>query len=152
MYSWGQMAGKQSFPAICYTLTMNKLIIIATVSLAILVGSFFAFNSFIYEEKQSDDQTFEPYRASLSGEYICLPNSQEISEEGCMYGIKTEIGELYAIDFALMSQIPTPVSLGEKISGNGVIVPVERLNADYYMKNGISGIFSVTDTLQVLSE
>ena len=120
------------------------------ITFAVLAGMFYAFNSYIYQQKQSVDQTFEPYRASLSGEYICLPNSEEITEGECMYGIKTEADELYSINFMLMSQMPPQVMPGDTIRGNGVITPVERLSADYYRTNGIQGVFSVTDSLEVL--
>ena len=35
-----------------------------------LVGCFFLFNNYIYQEKQGDGIVVEPYRATLEGEYV----------------------------------------------------------------------------------
>lgn len=94
----------------------------------------------------------EPYRASLSGEYVCLPH-RDVGQEHtleCAFGIKTDTGEYYGIDFYLMSQTHDPVEIGQRISANGVVQPAERLSSSHWQKYPIVGIFSVTDALQIL--
>jgi len=117
-----------------------------------LVAASYSFNSYIYQEKQGDGVAIEPYRASLSGEYVCLPH-KDITEsqiDECIFGLKTDVGEYYGIDFFLMSQTHDPLSVGQKISANGVVQVAERLSSDEWQKYPIEGIFSVTDSLEVL--
>ncbi len=100
--------------------------------------------------KPSADYT--PQRASLEGRYICLPH---VNTEGpqtleCAFGIQTPDGSYYAIDFALMSQLPpSNIKTGDYIRGNGVLVPIENLSTDHWRKYPIKGIFSITDSLKI---
>jgi hypothetical protein len=91
-----------------------------------------------------------PVRATLSGVYVCLPykNTKNSQTDECRYGIKTDKGEYYAIDFSLSSsEQPAPV-LGEKIRASGVLVAIEQLSTDMWQKYDIKGIFSVTDSFR----
>jgi hypothetical protein len=120
-----------------------------------VVGGFFLFNHFIYQEKQGDDAPVEPYRATLSGEYVCLPYAEGVSataEEDCEPGIQTEAGEYYAVNFYLMSQTHAPLEVGQQFSASGVITPIERLSTDHWEAHTVDGIFSVTDSVRVLGE
>lgn len=119
-----------------------------------LAAVFYLFNNFIYQEKQSNGIVAEPYRASLSGEYVCLPDNELASRQTdeCVFGLKTDTGEYYGIDFFLMSQTHDPVEVGQRISANGSVVPVERLNAAQWRRYPIEGIFSVTDSLTILDK
>ncbi len=117
-----------------------------------IVAGFYSLNNYIYQEKQGYGNTFEPYRGTLTGEYVCLPH---VDTEGpqtleCAAGLKTDVGEYYALDMALMSQEHRQLSTGERISANGLITPVERLSSDHWRKYPIEGIFSVTDSLEIL--
>jgi hypothetical protein len=123
------------------------------IAVIVLVVAFYSFNNYIYQQKQAEN-TYEPYRGTLAGEYLCLPH---VDTEGpqtmeCAFGIKTDTGEYYAIDFTLMSQEHRSVNTGERISANGVITPIERLSTDHWRIYPIEGIFSVTDSLTILEE
>lgn len=125
---------------------MTKNILIGcVVTLCILVLGFFVLNEYIYSEKQATDQPVEPYRATLQGEYLCLPHidTSGAQTDECTHGIKTDVGEYYAINFALMSQTHDPLQIGERISAAGVVTPV----TEELQKYPISGIFAVTDSL-----
>ena len=130
---------------------MNKFYIRQIIGLFVVMGLVILFNNFIYEEKQSDN-LFEPYRASLSGEYLCLPHKEDIGEIplDCVFGIKTDAGEYYGVNFFLMSQMHDPIEIGQRISANGSVVPVERLSAAQWRLYPVEGIFSVTDSLRVI--
>jgi hypothetical protein len=123
------------------------------IGLALLVAGFFALNNYIYKEKQADpsEQSFEPYRATLSGEYGCLPHkdTRGPQTDECMGGIRTESGEYYAVDTNLMSQMHAPLEIGQYITGNGLVTPIERLSSDHWQKYEVEGIFSITDSLEV---
>jgi len=120
-----------------------------------VVGGFFLFNNFIYQEKQSDDAPVEPYRATLSGEYVCLPYAEGVSataEEDCEPGMQTEVGEYYAVNFYLMSQMHAPLQLGQRFSATGVVTPIEQLSTNHWEKYSVEGIFSVTDSVTLFGE
>lgn len=131
---------------------MKKLIIILSLLILIIVG-FFAFNSYIYQEKQADPESFELQRVTLSGEYVCLPfigqDQASVSLDDCTGGMKTESGEYYAFDHALMSQTVPVLSVGQKFSASGVFTPIERISTDYWQQYPVKGIFSITDSLKI---
>ena len=92
-----------------------------------------------------------PRRVSLSGTYVCLPHRNQNGPQTleCAFGLKTDTGEYYAIDFSAMSQIPPPVATGDRISANGLLVPIEQISSDQWRIYPIEGIFSVTDSLKI---
>lgn len=117
-----------------------------------LVGSFFALNEYIYNQKQGDGVAVEPYRATLVGEYVCLPHIDSLSDPQiveCVHGLKTDVGEYFGLDFYLMSQNMQDLSLGQRFSANGLVTPVERISSDNWKSYPIEGIFSVTDSVSI---
>lgn len=127
-------------------------VVLGVVLLALIIG-FFALNSYIYTEKQADpNETMEPYRASLEGEYLCLPHVDTSSPQTdeCAFGIKTDVGEYYAVDFMLMSQTAPQLVTGDRFRANGLITPIERLSTDHWRQYPVEGIFSVTDSVEKL--
>ncbi len=129
---------------------MQRLLLSVLVLLLVLVGGFYAFNAYIYAQKQGDPNDVRSYRGSLTGQVVCLPhvNTDGPTTLECALGLKTDAGEHYALDLALLSQQQTPPETGERISANGLITPVEMLSADHWRKYDIEGIFSVTDSVQ----
>lgn len=124
---------------------------VGLIAVVIIVLAFFGFkalNSHIYSEKQ-DDGVVVPYRATLSGEYLCLPHTEVsgVNTKECALGLKTEAGEYYAIDFNLMSQEHIVLNTGDQITATGLVTPVEMLSSDYWKIYPIEGIFSVTDSV-----
>ncbi len=131
----------------------NKIIPAVLFAAVILLAGFFVLNAYIYNEKQApEEQNFEPYRAELAGEYVCLVSGTTPETEDCVPGIKTTSGDYYSIDFALMSQMHDPVPVGAQISAAGVVTPIERLSTDHWQQYNIKGIFSVTNSLVVAGE
>lgn len=131
---------------------MSKIFIWLGLGAVVLLAGFFAFNSFIYQAKQnSTDESAEPYRATLSGEYVCLP---PVDQNGphtleCAFGIRTESGEYFAVDFSLMSQTAPALQAGDRFSADGLVTPIERISTNMWQKYDIEGIFSVTDSVRV---
>jgi hypothetical protein len=131
-----------------------KQFTILGVLLVILLVVFFALNSYIYTEKQASPeevaQSHEPYRATLSGEYVCLPHAETEGPQTdeCAFGIKTETNEYYAVDFSLMSQTAPQLKTGDRFQASGLVTPIERLSTDHWRQYPVEGIFSVTDSVQ----
>jgi hypothetical protein len=92
----------------------------------------------------------EPTRATLTGIYLCLPHKDTTGPqtEECAFGLKTDDGSYYALNFALMSQIPPTLSGGERISANGVLTPIESWNTGVWSRYPVRALFSVTDSVQ----
>jgi hypothetical protein len=137
---------------------MKKILIlagVAVVAVVMLVGGFFILNSYIYQEKQDGtNSSVEPYRAILSGEYVCLPHADKSGPETmeCAFGIRTDLGEYFAVDFSLMSETNPGIEVGERFSANGTVTPIEMLSAYQWQKYDVVGIFSVTDSVEVEGE
>jgi hypothetical protein len=129
---------------------MNKFFLSTGVLAVVLTAAFYAFNAYIYTEKQGDGLSMEPYRGTLSGEYVCLPHTDTTGPQTkeCALGIKTEVGEYYAVDFSAMSQTNPGLETGDFFKANGLITPIERLSTDHWKKYPIEGIFSVTDSVE----
>ncbi len=131
---------------------MKKTFAIIAAIIIVLIAGFYALNAYIYHEKQGDPQDVTSYRGTLSGDVVCLPHADTTGPQTkeCAYGLKTESGEYYALDLALMSQQHAPLETGERISANGLITPIEMLSSDHWKKYTIEGIFSVTDSVKEL--
>lgn len=129
----------------------RTIVLLVLVGVVGLIAAFYSFNNYIYQEKQGTGEIAEPYRATLSGEYVCLPHKGDgpVQTLECAFGIRTDVGEYYAINFHLMSQTHDPVKIGQRLSASGVVHPIERLSTDQWQKYDIEGIFSVTNSLEV---
>lgn len=112
--------------------------------------------AFIFQHKRTVDEVprDESIRATLTGTYGCLPQEETsaITTDECAFGIKTDEGLYYAIDFGLVSTLPPILTNGTKIRATGRITPIAMLSTDYWQKYPIEGIFSVTDSVEVLEE
>lgn len=130
----------------------HKIFFITVGALVILLAGFFTLNAYIYNQKQAETP-IDRYRGTLSGEYVCLPHRDTTGPQTdeCAFGLKTEAGEYYAVDFALMSQIPPTLGIGDRFSASGTITPIEMLSSDHWQKYTITGIFSVTDSVTKLN-
>jgi hypothetical protein len=129
---------------------MKKTLLLIAALVLLLIAGFYAFNAYIYAEKQ-ETAVVDRYRATLSGEVVCLPHADTDGPQTmeCAIGLKTDTGEHYALDLNLMSEEHVPLNTGERIRANGMVTPVEMLSSDHWQKYAIEGIFSVTDSLEI---
>ncbi len=130
---------------------MKKLLIIVGIVLVLLVVAFFAFNAYIYNEKQGTGEVPAPYRGTLSGVQVCLPHKDTSGPQTleCAIGIKTDVGEYYALDFNAMPETQAAIANGQRFTASGTITPIEYLSSDHWQKYIVSGIFSVTDSVKL---
>ncbi len=126
----------------------KKALIIIVAANIVLVGGFFALNSYIYSEKQNGADVVS-YLGTLSGEQVCLPHADTDGAQTleCALGMKTDSGEYYALDFAQFPQGMQNLQTGERFSAMGLITPVEMLSSDHWQKYAIKGILSVTEPI-----
>lgn len=130
---------------------MKKSLLIIAAAVVLLAAAFYSLNAYIYAEKQGNGEV-NSYRGTLSGEVVCLP---KVDTGGpttleCAIGLRTDAGEHYALDLAVMSQEQPGLNTGERISANGLITPIEMLSTDRWRTYDIESIFSVTDSLKRL--
>lgn len=132
---------------------MKNLAVILGIILVLLIIAFFGLNAYVYTEKQASPdvaESHEPYRGTLSGEYVCLSpeNASGMQTDECTPGIQTDAGERYVLDYVLLPQAPPALSPGDRLRANGVITPVERLSTDHWLEFDVVGIFSATDSVE----
>ena len=75
---------------------LNKEVTIFLSALG-LISVLFILNSYFAVEKQKEITITEPYRASFTGEQVCLPlkSTDSLTTLECERGIKTDEGEYY---------------------------------------------------------
>lgn len=130
---------------------MKKALLTLGILIAVAVVGFYALNSYIYSEKQGDGTVQEPYRGTLTGEFVCLPHKDTSGPQTmeCAFGLKTDVDEYYALDFALLSQGGPYPETGDRFTANGLITPIALLSTDQWDIYPIEGIFSVTDSVEI---
>ncbi len=101
--------------------------------------------------RQMQETDPSPQRASITGTLVCLPHAPGVPPtKECAIGLRLDDGTHYVFDTMLMSSIPEPHQVGDRVSGNGVLTPIERLSTDHWRKYDVEGIFSVTDGFRVV--
>ncbi len=134
---------------------MKKQLIWGVILIGVLYVAFWSFNSYIYNEKQAgstveNNQSGEavvPERRTITGEYVCLPHRDKTGPQTmeCTFGLKSDTGEHYSLDFMLSSRLAPDLNVGDRLTVSGVFTPLERLSADFWYRYDIVGIISVTD-------
>lgn len=123
----------------------SYLLFLAVVASLFLI--FILFNSFIYYQKQGGGrpQSIERYQGQLTGEYVCLPHRDTSGPTTleCAFGLMTDSGEYYAVDFGVENTEFSEFVAGERVTLDGIITPIEMLSTDQWQKYNIQGIISV---------
>ncbi|MES3004798.1 MAG: hypothetical protein V4690_01645 [Patescibacteria group bacterium] len=127
------------------------IFVLILAGLGVLALSFTQKDNELRKEPADQSTNSIPQRVSMGGKYICLPhtNTEGPQTMECAFGIQTDDGSYYGIDFATMSQMGQNLKTGDYITANGVLVPIENLSTDHWRKYPIKGIFSVTDSVKV---
>src|SRR5687768_17200576 len=72
-------------------------------------------------------ENYEPRRMTLTGTLVCLPHVEGYPPtKECAIGLRTDDGTYYAFDTMLMSSTAEPYKAGDRVTGNGVMTPIER--------------------------
>ncbi len=92
-----------------------------------------------------------PYNVTLSGTYTCLPHAETSGPQTmeCAFGLKTDDGDYYAVNFGASANAATQFQSGAHIRAEGNVVIKEALNSDQWQKYNMKGIFTVTNMLEV---
>lgn len=130
---------------------MKKALSLLVLAVIVLVAGFYALNAYIYAEKQRGADVTS-YRGTLTGEQVCLPHADTDGPHTmeCALGMKTEVGEYYALDFANVPEGMPALQTGQRFRATGLITPVEMLSSDHWKKYAIEGILSVSEPVEAL--
>ncbi len=103
---------------------------------------------YIFSTKNNGDVVLDstPKNVTLSGEYACLPhlNPSEDTTKECAFGLKTDDGVYYAINFGESANAMELFQSGARISAEGFVVIKEALSTDQWAKYNMKGIFTIT--------
>lgn len=87
-----------------------------------------------------------PQSVTLSGTYVCLPHidTSGPQTEECAFGLKTDTGDYYAVNFGQSADAMRQFQHGAHITAEGFVVIKEALNTDQWAKYEMKGIFTIT--------
>lgn len=93
-----------------------------------------------------------PNPATLTGTIICLPHKDTTGPQTmeCAQGLRADDGFNYVLDLASLSEEERMSLQGDaRIEVTGMLVPIEILSSDRWMKYDVKGVISA-DSLRVL--
>lgn len=124
----------------------QKNILLIAVSIAILITGYFFFPGLSVSRDQVRDLDPTPKNVTLSGTYACLPHINNTGPQTmeCAFGIKTDSGDYYAVDFGPDLNSPDQFQSGKHITAEGWVVIREALSSDHWFKYNMKGIFTIT--------
>ncbi len=111
---------------------MKKNLTLFSCVLVLIITGYFAVLHFSRTNIQSPIDS-APKQVTLSGTYVCLPyiDTTKSSEE-CVFGLKTDGGEYYMVNFGQSGTAMEAFQNGEHIVAQGFVVPKEALSTDHW--------------------
>ncbi|MFM2381559.1 MAG: hypothetical protein RLZZ76_326 [Candidatus Parcubacteria bacterium] len=84
---------------------------------------------------------------TLSGTYVCLPALSGEATADCAFGIKTDAGEYYAVNFGAGAGSMADFRDGARITAKGIIILSKDLNPNSWTKFTSLGLFTVLEKI-----
>lgn len=83
----------------------------------------------------------------LTGTFVCLPHKDTTGPqtEECAFGIKTDAGVHYAVNFGASATMMEQFRAGAHGTFTGFITPKETLSTNHWNKYIMEGIFTITE-------
>lgn len=127
--------------------TLGKLLVGVVVIIIVGVGYYLVGRVPAEEPRIPIDAT--PQQMTIAGTYVCLPHLDTTGPqtEECAFGIKTDNGDYYAINFGQSAGAMEEFQSGAHISAEGFVVVKEALSDAQWAKYNMKGIFTVTNKL-----
>jgi hypothetical protein len=122
-------------------------ILFIIVSLLVIV-SFGSTKQKRYIKENSDNSLNSlPKDITLSGNYVCLPHINELksSSTDCVFGLKTDNGEYYMVNFGAGASAMPEFQSGKHITAKGFVVIKEALSTDQWVNFNMKWIFTITE-------
>lgn len=123
----------------------KKVILEIAIAAAVLVVGYFALAN-MPPKGAGETPDATPQQATLSGTYVCLPHldTSGPQTEECAFGLKTDEGVYYAVNFGAGADAMNQFQSGTRITAEGFVVIKEALSTDQWAKYNMKGIFTVT--------
>lgn len=84
---------------------------------------------------------------TLSGTYTCLPllDKTKVREGECVFGMRTEDGEYYMVNFGASASAMAEFQNRAHITAKGFVNLKETLNTDQWAPYDMKGVFTITE-------
>ena len=114
--------------------------------LAVLVAGYFFFSNVAPQGIGTQNLNATPQQVTLSGTYTCLPHLDTTGPqtEECAFGLKTDDGVYYAVNFGASANAAEQFQSGTHITAEGFVVIKEALSTNQWAKYNMKGIFTIT--------
>lgn len=121
----------------------RRNIVWLVVLLAVIIFGFLLFNGWdkIVNE-QVDSMT------TITGKFNCLPIKPEITETGCVLGVKAGDGFYYALDISRIQDANTDLKVDDTIAATGVLQPASAVPGTEWEIFDVNGIIKVNTLLR----
>lgn len=129
-------------------MNQKNILNVLSVVIAAVVVSYFVYVNGHLGDKPKEDLDPTPTAVTLSGQYVCLPHLGDISTEECAFGLKTDAGEYYAVNFGQMADGMTAFMSGSRVTAEGFVVIKEALSSNQWANYNMKGIFTFTKILE----
>jgi hypothetical protein len=102
------------------------------------------------KNKTGDSLDPTPQNVTLSGTYVCLPhlNSGEVQIAECVFGLKTDDGVYYMVNFGASANSMELFQHGAHITAEGFTVIKEALSTNQWDAYNMKGIFTITKMIE----
>ncbi len=137
---------------------MKRNILIVTLGLSVLLVGYFGLRQSSTSTPTADvereqsvvvgDTTTTPgiEMVTLSGTYVCLPAAAGGAVTAdCAFGIRTDAGEYYAVNFGAGAGSMADFRDGDRITAKGTIILTKDLKPNSWAKFTSQGLFTVLE-------
>lgn len=131
---------------------MNTQKLLATLGVLVsMLGVFFVVDYMLTLPEPSVILDPTPQQAVLSGTYVCLPHrdTDGPQTEECAFGLRTDTGEYYAVNFGQSADALQQFMAGAHITAEGFVVIKEALSSAYWESYTMRGIFTITQIMDI---
>lgn len=129
---------------------INKNVLVVIIALiSTSVAGYFLYFGMTIKNSGNENLDPTPKNVTLSGTYVCLPhlNTKGPQTMECAFGIQTDDGEYYAVNFGQSADAMNQFRSGAHITAEGFVVIKEALDTNQWQKYNMKGIFTVTKVL-----
>lgn len=115
---------------------------------AVLISIVYVAYVFLYTQQPAPILDSVPKHVTLSGTYVCLTSTKKDTTEECVFGIRTDAGEYYAVNFGQSASGAQLFAERAHIVAEGFVVIKEALSSNHWEQYNIKGIFTITQLVE----
>lgn len=98
------------------------------------------------DASEVDEAVNTPEMVTMTGTYVCLPlASGAAATADCAFGIRTDGGEYYAVNFGARAGSMADFRDGVRITAKGTIILTKDLNPNNWEKFTSKGLFTILE-------